>query len=472
MKDCRKFYINNQWVAPLISNDWAVENPATEETIATISIGSGEDAGIAISAARSAFWSYSQTSVDERIALLEKLLAIYTDRYDEMAAVISLEMGAPASFASDEQAYCGQGHLMSAIDTLKLFQFESQIDNARILREPIGVCGLITPWNWPINQITCKVAPALAVGCTMILKPSELAPLSAYLFSEFVDQAGFPAGVYNMLNGDGVGVGTELSSNLDVDMVSFTGSTRAGILVAKSAANSVKRVTQELGGKSPDIIFADANLAESVSSGVAALMQNSGQSCDAPSRMLIESSCYDQCVTLAYEAASAIEVNDPLLEGEHIGPLSSHVQFDKVQAYIQKGIDEGARLLIGGLGRPSGFDKGYFVKPTVFADVSNDMAIASEEIFGPVLCLIPFQTEQQAILIANQTPYGLAAYVNTADDQKAIRVAGRLKAGMVRINGAEQSFNVPFGGYKSSGNGREWGAHGFEDFLETKAISI
>lgn len=471
MKDLRKFYINGQWVDPLVSNDLAVENPATEESIATISLGAAADVNAAIAAAKAAFPRYSQISVDERIALMENLLKIYMDRYEEMAVAISMEMGAPISFASAAQADTGRGHISAAIDALKHFEFERQVGNTRIVKEPIGVCGFITPWNWPINQISCKVAPALATGCTMVLKPSEIAPISGYLFSEMMDQAGFPAGVYNMVNGDGPDVGAVIASHADIDMVSFTGSTRAGILVAKAASDTVKRVAQELGGKSPNIIFADADLDKAVSAGVTSMMGNTGQSCNAPSRMLVQSSVYQQAVEIAKQAAAQVAVDDPMKEGWHIGPLSSRVQFDKVQGLIEKGIEEGAELVIGGTGKPHGLDTGYFVKPTIFAGVNNQMTIAQEEIFGPVLTMIPFDTEAQAIEIANDTPYGLAAYFSTSDDERAKRVAGQLRAGMVSLNSASQGYAAPFGGYKQSGNGREWGEYGFDDFLEIKGIT-
>ena len=471
MKDLRQFYINGQWVDPVQSNDLHVENPANEEMIATISLGAAADVEAAVAAAKAAFTLYSQISVDERVALMEKLLQIYMSRVDEMAAAISMEMGAPISFATAAQADCGRGHIATAIEALKVFEFERQVLNTCIVKEPIGVCGFITPWNWPINQITCKVAPALATGCTMVLKPSEIAPISGHLFSEMVHQAGFPAGVYNMVNGDGPDVGAVISSHPDIDMVSFTGSTRAGILVAKAAAETVKRVTQELGGKSPNIIFEDADLEVAVRSGVTNMMGNTGQSCNAPSRMLVQASVYDRAVQIAKEAAEKIKVAQPNEEGWHLGPLSSRVQFDKVQGLIKVGIEEGAELVAGGLGKPEGLETGYFVKPTVFAGANNQMMIAREEIFGPVLTMIPFETEEDAIAIANDTPYGLAAYLSTGDDERAKRVAGKLRAGMVSLNSASQNYTAPFGGYKQSGNGREWGEFGFDDFLELKGIS-
>jgi len=448
-----------------------VENPANEEMIATISLGAAADVEAAVAAAKAAFTLYSQISVDERVALMEKLLQIYMSRVDEMAAAISMEMGAPISFATAAQADCGRGHIATAIEALKVFEFERQVLNTCIVKEPIGVCGFITPWNWPINQITCKVAPALATGCTMVLKPSEIAPISGHLFSEMVHQAGFPAGVYNMVNGDGPDVGAVISSHPDIDMVSFTGSTRAGILVAKAAAETVKRVTQELGGKSPNIIFEDADLEVAVRSGVTNMMGNTGQSCNAPSRMLVQASVYDRAVQIAKQAAENIKVGQPTEEGWHLGPLSSRVQFDKVQGLIKVGIEEGAELVAGGLGKPEGLETGYFVKPTVFAGANNQMMIAREEIFGPVLTMIPFETEEDAIAIANDTPYGLAAYLSTGDDERAKRVAGKLRAGMVSLNSASQNYTAPFGGYKQSGNGREWGEFGFDDFLELKGIS-
>ena len=471
MKDLRQFYINGQWVDPIEPRDLSVENPSTEKLVATISLGTAADIDVAVAAAKAAFPVYSQVSVEERIALMEKLLQIYKDRYDEMAMAISVEMGAPISFATAAQADCGRGHINAAIESLKTFEFERQVGNTRIVKEPIGVCGFITPWNWPINQISCKVAPALATGCTMVLKPSEIAPISGYLFTEMMDQAGFPAGVYNMVNGDGPDVGASISSHPDVDMVSFTGSTRAGILVAKAASETVKRVTQELGGKSPNIIFEDADLETAVSSGVINMMGNTGQSCNAPSRMLVHSSVYDQAVEIARQTAEQVPVDDPMKEGMHLGPLSSRVQFDKVQGLIEIGINEGAQLVVGGLGKPDGFDTGYYVKPTIFAGVNNQMTIAQEEIFGPVLSMIPFDTEEQAIEIANDTPYGLAAYFSTSDEERAHRVAGRLRAGMISLNSASQNYDAPFGGYKQSGNGREWGEYGFDDFLEIKGIT-
>ena len=474
MLDKRKFYINGKWVDPIKPNDLNVINPSTEETCAVISLGSKEDTNVAVSAAKIAFETWKHSSKDDRINLLERLLTIYKKRYGEMVDAISMEMGAPIDWSTDVQTASGQSHLEDFILRLKEFEFDKKFSpesNNRICYEPIGVCGLITPWNWPINQISCKVAPALATGCTMVLKPSEIAPISGYLFTEIMDQAGFPAGVYNMVNGDGPHVGSVIASHPDVDMVSFTGSTRAGVLVAKAAADTVKRVTQELGGKSPNIIFEDADLETAVAAGVSHMMGNTGQSCNAPSRMLVQQSVYDKAVAIAKQAADAVVVDEPTKNGEHIGPLSSRIQFDKVQSLIAEGIKEGATLVTGGLGKPDGLDKGYFVKPTVFADVNNDMMIAREEIFGPVLAMIPFDTEEQAIEIANDTPYGLAAYLSTGSSERASRVAKKLRAGMVSINSASQDYDAPFGGYKQSGNGREWGEFGFDDFLEIKGVT-
>ena len=472
MNHANQFYINGEWVAPLPgSATLAVENPATQQIVETIAMGTAVDVDRAVSAARAAFGHYSVSPLDERIALFEKILAAYAERAEQMALAISTEMGAPISFATAAQAACGQGHLMTTLAALKEFAFARPLGRAEIVREPIGVCGFITPWNWPINQIACKVAPALAAGCTMVLKPSEIAPLSALVWADVMDAAGVPAGVFNLVNGDGVNVGAALAGHPDVDMVSFTGSTRGGVAVAKAAADTVKRVAQELGGKSPNIIFADADLATAAKQAVFNMMENTGQSCNAPSRLLVEQSVYNEVVELLASAVSKVQVGDPAVQGRHIGPLSSRMQFDKVQGLIQVGIDEGARLLAGGTGRPDGFERGYFCKPTIFVDANNSMTIAREEIFGPVLVVMPFDDEAEAIALANDTPYGLAAYLQTSDPQRQRRVARQLRAGMVRINGAGHDFTSPFGGYKQSGNGREWGEYGLEDFLETKAIS-
>ncbi|MEZ5530168.1 MAG: aldehyde dehydrogenase family protein [Porticoccaceae bacterium] len=471
MRDCRQFYIDGQWVDPETSHELVVENPATEQPVAVISQGSVEDLNRAVMAARRAFAEYSQTTREQRLILLEKLLAVYLERYEDMAQAISLEMGAPISFSRSDQADCGRGHLKSAITALRNYPFEQPLGKTLIAREPIGVCGLITPWNWPINQIACKVAPALATGCTMVLKPSEIAPLSAQLFAEMIDEAGFPPGVFNLIHGTGPVIGQGLAEHPEIDMMSFTGSTRAGVAVAKAAADTVKRVAQELGGKSPNLLLEDADFARAVPRGVAMCMENTGQSCNAPTRMLVPESHYEQVVALAAEAANNISVGHPHEEGPHIGPLASREQFDKVQRLIQLAMDEGARLVAGGPGKPEGFETGYFVRPTVFADVDNDMTIAREEVFGPVLVLIPYRDEVEAIQIANDTPYGLAAYIQTADAERGRRIARQLRAGMVRINGASHGYSAPFGGYKQSGNGREWGEMGFEDYLEIKAIS-
>ncbi len=471
MHDYRQFYIDGQWVDPVQANDFPVENPSTEEQIGVISLGSAADVDKAVSAARRAFQSFGFSSREERIALLERLLKAYADRYDEMADAISQEMGAPRDFSHAAQADCGSGHINAALEALKTYEFEHQSANATIVHEPIGVCGFITPWNWPINQIACKVAPALATGCTMVLKPSEIAPLSAQVFSKMIDDAGIPAGVYNMVHGDGPGVGSAISSHTDIDMVSFTGSTRAGMAISKAAADTVKRVTLELGGKSPNIIFGDTDFKAAVTRGVNHCMDNVGQSCNAPTRMLVPAERYEEAVQIAAEAANAVVVDKADKSGDHIGPLVSRPHFEKVQAMIQAGIDEGARVAAGGIGKPEGLEVGHFAKPTIFADVNNQMNIAREEVFGPVLALIPFSSEEEAIEIANDTPYGLAAYVQTDDADRAKRVTRQLRAGMVRLNGAPHIYSSPFGGYKQSGNGREWGEYGFEDFLETKAIS-
>jgi aldehyde dehydrogenase (NAD+) len=470
--DKRKFYIDGAWVDPVTPNDFAVVNPATEEQIATISMGSAADIEKAVAAANAAFPAYSKLSVDDRIALLESILAVYERRIDEFAAAISMEMGAPAKLATNAQAPCGTGHLKGFLAALKDFEFESRNSNNDLIRrEPVGVCGLITPWNWPINQIALKVLPALATGCTMVLKPSELTPLDAMLYAEVLDEAGVPKGVFNLVNGEGPVVGSAMSAHPKIDMMSFTGSTRGGTAVARDAAATVKRVTLELGGKSPNLVFADADIEKAVTRGVRHCFQNTGQSCNAPTRMLVEKSIWDQAVSVAKAVGETQTVGDPAEVGNHIGPLVSQMQYDKVQELIQAGIDEGATLLVGGTGKPDGMNRGYFVKPTIFADVSNDMRIAQEEVFGPVLAMIPFESEEEAITIANDTPYGLAAYVQTGDAARAKRVADQLRAGMVHVNGVDMGYGSPFGGYKMSGNGREGGHFGLEDFLEVKAIS-
>lgn len=471
MLDKRKFFIGGEWVNPAKANDLHVLNPATEKPIAVISMGAAVDIDRAVAAAKQVFAVYSGTSLDERISLLERLLEVYKRRYEEMALTITQELGAPITMSMEQQADVGVGHLQGFIHALKRMQWREPLPNGDMVqREPIGVCGLITPWNWPINQIVLKVVPALATGCTCVLKPSELTPLSALLYAEMVHEAGFPAGVFNVVNGDGVGCGDALSRHKDVAMVSFTGSTRAGVAVTKSAADTVKRVTLELGGKSPNIVFADADLDERVAASVLECFNNSGQSCDAPTRMLVERRVYKEVVGIAKRVCKDVGVGNPEEAGTHIGPLVSDVQFGRVQALIEAGVAEGARLVIGGPGKPAGFETGYFVKPTIFADVDNNMRVAREEVFGPVLTIIPFDTEDEAVEIANDTPYGLAAFVQTGNRDRAARVASRLRTGMVHINGGPHRYGSPFGGYKQSGNGREGGMFGLEDYLEVKAV--
>lgn len=465
------FYIDGEWVAPAVPHDLPVINPADEQAFAVISLGSKADVDRAVAAARAAFEPWAATPLAERIALIKKLLAIYNRRAPEMAKTISLEMGAPIDFALSEQAGAGTWHIEGFLEALKNFAFEHEANGDLILREPIGVCALITPWNWPMNQVTLKVVPAVAVGCTVVLKPSEIAPMSSILFAEMMDEAGFPKGVFNLVNGDGAGVGEVLSSHPDIDMVSFTGSTRAGRSIIRNAAETIKRVTLELGGKSPNVIFADADLPAAIKRSITHVMENAGQSCNAPTRMLVERKVYNKVVELALEAAKTVTVGDPAQGGTHIGPLVSELQFNKVRDLIEAGIKEGARLVVGGPGRPSGFSCGYFAQPTIFADVNNDMRIAREEIFGPVLSIIPFDTEDDAVRIANDTPYGLAAYLSTGDEKKASRVARKLRAGMVHVNGQSLGKGNPFGGYKQSGSGREGGHFGIEDFLELKTVS-
>ncbi|MGB6332599.1 MAG: aldehyde dehydrogenase family protein, partial [Candidatus Sulfotelmatobacter sp.] len=469
MKDCRKFYIDGKWVDPAKANDFPVVNPANEEPIATISLGSGADIDRAVAAAKRAFESYSETSPQERLDLLRRIIEVYQSKMEQMAAAISEEMGAPSSLSRKAQAPAGLGHLLEIVKVLEHFKFEELKGSTLMRKEPIGVCGLITPWNWPMNQIVCKVAPALAAGCTMVLKPSETAPLSAYLFAQILDEAGVPPGVFNLVNGDGPTVGVAISSHPDVAMVSFTGSTRAGVAVAVAAAPTVKRVTQELGGKSANILLDDADFEKAVKQGVQECFRNTGQSCNAPTRMLVPRAKMAEAIAAARQASEATKVGDPLAEDTGLGPLASKAQFDKVQRLINKGIEEGAKLIAGGTGRPEGINKGYFVKPTVFADVSNDMTIAREEIFGPVLCIIPYEDEDEAGRIANDTPYGLSGFVTSGNKERAVRVAKRLRSGNVHINGARIDFGGCFGGYKQSGNGREWGEAGLEEFLELKA---
>jgi len=466
-----KFYINGKWVDPAGPvNTLDVINPATEQPYGSIALGTREDVQSAVQAARTAFDSWSQTSVESRLAILEKIAAGIQSRYDELAEVISKEMGAPLWLAQKAQVAAGMAHFTAAGEILENYQFEEQQGTTLIVKEPIGVCGFITPWNWPLNQIACKVSPALAAGCTMVLKPSEIAPLNACILAEIIHEAGVPAGVFNLVNGEGSTVGAALSAHPGVDMVSFTGSTRAGILVAKAAADSVKRVTQELGGKSANLILEDADLAKAVSGGVQKCFSNSGQSCNAPSRMLVPVGRYDEAVAIAKGAAEQVCVGDPLAAGTIIGPVASNFQYEKIQGLLNKGIEEGAELVTGGPGRPDSLEIGYYVKPTIFARVDNAMTIAREEIFGPVLCIIPYENENDAVRIANDSPYGLSGYVSSGDPKKARKIAARLRTGNVHLNGCGTNIHAPFGGYKQSGNGREWGKHGFEEFLEIKAI--
>ncbi|MFY9802489.1 MAG: aldehyde dehydrogenase family protein [Candidatus Acidiferrales bacterium] len=470
MKDCRQFYIDGKWVAPATRHDFPVINPSTEEPIAQISLGSATDVGKAVSAAKSAFETFSETSVAERLALLRRVIEVYQANMSEMAEAISLEMGAPISLSRAAQAPAGLRHLTEIVKVLAKFRFEESKGSTLMRKEAVGVCGLITPWNWPMNQVVCKVAPALAAGCTMVLKPSEFAPLSAYLFAKILDEAGVPPGVFNMVNGDGVTVGAAIASHPDVDMVSFTGSTRAGIAVASAAAPGVKRVTQELGGKAAYIILDDADLGAAVKDCVQGCFRNTGQSCNAPTRLLIPRSKLAEASAAAQKMAETIKVGDPFVESTGMGPLASVAQFEKVQRLIQKGIEEKAKLIAGGPGRPEGMSRGYFVRPTIFSEVRNDMTIAREEVFGPVLCIISYEDEDDAVRIANDTPYGLSGYVASGDIERARRVAKRIRSGNVHINGARVDFAGCFGGYKQSGNGREWGEAGLEEFLELKAV--
>ncbi|TMA34420.1 MAG: aldehyde dehydrogenase family protein [Deltaproteobacteria bacterium] len=470
MQDRLQFYIDGRWVEPAEARPYAVINPATEEPIARIALGSAKDVDLAVAAARRAFETYSQTTREQRIDLLKAIVAAYQARLGEVAQTISLEMGAPLWLAKAAQAPMGITHFAEMIKVLENYPFEEQRGTTRIRREPVGVCGLITPWNWPINQIACKVAPALAAGCTMVLKPTEIAPLNAILFAEILHAAGVPAGVFNLVNGDGPTVGQAIAEHPGVDMVSFTGSTRAGVEVARSAAPTVKRVAQELGGKSANIILDDADFAAAVGGGTMGCAMNSGQSCNAPTRMLVPRSRHDEAVAIAKATAEAITVGEPSGATTRIGPVVSEAQWNKIQNLIRKGIEEGATLVTGGPGRPEGLSRGYYVRPTVFANVRNDMAIAREEIFGPVLSILPYEDEEDAIRIANDTAYGLAGYVSSSNLERARRVASRIRAGQINVNGAQPDFGAPFGGYKQSGNGREWGEFGFEEFLETKAI--
>jgi len=470
MRDMLQFYINGEWVDPIRPNTRDVINPATETVCGRISMGGVEDVDKAVAAAKAAADGYAATTREERIALLQGILDRLNERNDEIATAIMEEMGAPWPLAQRAQAPSGPQHFQAALEALKTFEFEERHGTTLIRKEPIGPCALITPWNWPINQVAVKVAPALAAGCTMVLKPSEIAPFDAMILAEIINDAGVPAGVFNLVNGDGPTVGSALSSHPDIAMVSFTGSTRAGIAVAQNAAPTVKRVAQELGGKSANIILDDADLKRAVAGGASACFTNSGQSCNAPTRMLVPRKMLAEATRIAAERAESTRPGDPKDEATRIGPVVSEAQWNKIQGLIQKGMDEGAELAAGGPGRPEGLDKGYFVKPTVFSNVSNDMTIAREEIFGPVLCIIPYDDDEEAVRIANDTPYGLSGYVSGGDLERARRIAARLRTGMVHINNAPLDSMAPFGGYKQSGNGREWGPHGIEEFLELKSV--
>ena len=465
-----QFYIDGQWVDPLEPRTLDVVNPASEAVYGRISLGSAADVDAAVAAARRAFVSFSVNTREERIDLLQSILEVFTRRQDEVAEAIMDEMGAPWKLAKNAQAASGTQHLKAALKALKDYPFEERIGTTLIVKEPIGVCGLITPWNWPMNQIAVKVAPALAAGCTMVLKPSEIAPFDAMIFAEILDEAGVPPGVFNLVNGDGPGVGSAISAHPDIAMVSFTGSTRAGVAVAQNAAPTVKRVAQELGGKSANIILDDSNFEKAVTEGTGSMFENTGQSCDAPSRMLVPRARMQEAAKIAAGVAAATRVGNPRDADVDVGPVVSELQWTKIQGLIKTGIDEGATLAAGGSGKPAGLDTGYFVKPTVFADVSNEMTIAREEIFGPVLSIIPYDDEDDAIRIANDTPYGLSGYVSSADLDKARAIAAKMRTGMVHINGAWLDSAAPFGGYKQSGNGREWGAHGIDEFLEVKSV--
>jgi aldehyde dehydrogenase (NAD+) len=470
MREMLKFYIDGKWVDPVTPNPVDVINPATEEPCGRISLGTAADVDRAVAAAKRAEAGYAATTREQRIALLGAILDEFMKRYDDIAEAIMDEMGAPWGLAKGAQAGSGPQHIKATIRALKTFEFEVRNRTTLIVKEPVGVCALITPWNWPVNQVACKVAPALAAGCTMVLKPSEIAPFDAMIFAEILDAAGVPAGVFNLVNGDGPGVGTALSQHPDVTMVSFTGSTRAGVAVAQNAAPTVKRVAQELGGKSANILLDDADFDKAVRAGAEECFDNTGQSCNAPTRMLVPRDRMDEAAAIAADVANTIHVGDPRGDDVEVGPLVSAQQWQKVQALIQKGIDEGATLAAGGTGRPEGLSKGYYARPTVFSGVSNDMTIAREEIFGPVLSIIPYDDEDQAVEIANDTPYGLSGFVSSGSLERARRVAARLRTGMVHINGASLDSMAPFGGYKQSGNGREWGPEGIEEFLEMKSI--
>ncbi len=473
MENKKNFYINGKWVTPKSKEEIKVIDPATEENCAVITLGNKDDVNDAVNAAKKAYSSWAFSSKEERIKLLEKLYENYKKRWADIANAITIEMGAPKDFATKLQAGTGAAHLKSFIRYLKNFEFEKPLGehapNQRLIYEPKGVCALITPWNWPMNQVCLKVMPAIASGCTMVLKPSELAPLSSMILAELIDETKIPAGVFNLVNGDGATTGDALTSHPDVNMISFTGSTRAGALISQNAAKDFKRVSLELGGKGANIIFKDAD-PDAIERGALRCFRNSGQSCNAPTRMLVEKSMYNDAVERLKKYTENFEVGDPKKEGEHIGPVISETQYNKIQTLIKKGIDEGAKLVAGGPGKPNGLEKGYFVKPTVFADVNNKMEIARTEIFGPVLSVMPFETEEEAIEIANDTPYGLTNYIQTKDKEKVKRVARKLRSGMVDVNGAGIAVDAPFGGFKHSGIGREAGEHGLEEFLEVKSV--
>ena len=473
MPDLKKFYIDGMWVEPNGMKEFPVRNPATEEQIGAIRLGNQEDVNAAVAAAKRAFITYSKTSREERLALLKKILQKTEERLEDLAQAMTAEMGAPITMSRNAQATAGIEHIKAGIKALEKEQEQENLasgENDFLVREPIGVCGLITPWNWPINQVTLKVVPALATGCTCVLKPSEHTPVSAAIFTQVIHDAGVPAGVFNLIQGEGPVVGAALSCHPDIQMMSFTGSTRAGKSITKDSADTVKRVTLELGGKSPNIVFADSNLQQQITASVSACFFNSGQGCAAPTRLLVERSCYEEVLGIAKQAAESVQVGDPTVEGNHIGPLFDKIQYDRVQTLIQSGIDEGATLLAGGLGKPEGKETGWYVKPTIFSNVSNSMRIAREEIFGPVLVVIPFDDEAEAIEIANDTDYGLAAYIQTADSVRAKRVASQLQAGQVHVNGGPSGYEAPFGGYKQSGNGREAGAYGLKEYQEIKTV--
>ena len=473
MSNNEKFYINGTWCDPVNSSKFDVIHPGNEEVIASIAMGSEADVNLAVDAAREAFKSWQFSKVEDRVALLERILTVYNSRAEEFVKIMPLEMGTTISFSREVHMPVGIGHIEAAVEALQNHTFErpSIRGGSTLVDEPVGIVGMITPWNWPVNQIMIKVAPALAAGCTMVLKPSEYSPLSSIMLAEVFDEAGCPPGVFNLINGDGPCVGEAITNHPDIHMISFTGSTRAGKAITKGAADTIKRVTLELGGKSPNLLFADANLAEAAKISVDACFINNGQSCDAASRLLVERSVYQEVVDLVTAEVTSVKVGDPMVEGTHIGPVVNKRQFDNIQKLIKVGIDEGATLAVGGLGLPHGFNKGYYIRPTLFTDVKNDMAIAQNEVFGPVLSIIPFESEDQAVELANDTPYGLAAYIQSTNHNRIERVSRRLRAGVVNVNGNAGDYDVPFGGYKQSGNGREAGPLGFHEYLETKAIT-